>query len=286
MPARRVFRITNNRVRLGVGLVLVGLFCIQCTHPDAERDGKVIAGVSGQTAGKVSAEKQKALEALARTDHVALLKQAIGHYRASYQDYTCTFMKTERIDGRQRDEQEIRVKFRDKPFSVAMAWVRNEPVADRVLYIEGRNDGNMLVRPTAGLLRALAGKAIPRRPDGPQAMANSLRPVTRFGFHRVMKSLLGVYAEAARRKEGEIAFLGYKELGGRRVMVLRRVLPARKQYPAKTTTWYLDVEHLVPLGLEARDWDDQPVYRYLYVDVRFNVGLTDEDFSLEANEMK
>jgi len=286
MPARRVFRITNNRVRLGVGLVLVGLFCIQCTHPDAERDAEVIAGVSGQTAGKVSTDRQKELEALARTDHVALLTQAIDHYRASYQDYTCTFMKAERIDGRQRPEQEIRVKFREKPFSVAMAWVRNTPMGDRVLYIEGHNDGNMLVRPTSGLLRALAGKAVSRRPDGPQAMANTLRPVTMFGFHRVMKNMVKVYAEAARRKEGTSEFLGYKELGGRQVMVLRRVLPARKDYPAKTTTWYLDLEHLVPLGLEASDWDDRPICRYLYVDVRFNVGLTDKDFSLEANEMK
>jgi len=283
MALPRYLRPTNARLRLAVGGVLAALFCIQCTRSDALRGGSLVQAVTGDSARQASPQRLHELERLARTDHIALLKLAREHYRKHYRDFTCTFIKQERINGQLRPEQHIAVKFLERPFSVAMRWTRNAPIGDRVLYVQGRYNGQMLVRPKAKLLRALVGGAARRDPEGRDVMANTLRPVTMFGFGRLMDSLLEVYELAASRGELVCRFLGYREMDGRRVLVLERVLPARKDYPAKRTVWYLDVERLVPLGLEGYDWDGQLVCSYAYKDVKFNVGLDEEDFTPEAN---
>jgi len=286
MTLRRYLRPTNARLRLAVGGVLAALFCIQCTRSDALRGGSLAQAVTPGSAAGVSPRRLAELERLARTDHIALLRLAREYYRKNYRDYTCTFVKQERINGQLRPEQHIAVKFLEQPFSVAMRWTRNAPIGDRVLYVQGRYNGQMLVRPKAKFLRALVGGAARRNPEGKDVMANTLRPVTMFGFARLMDSLLEVYELAASRGELVGRFLGYREMDGRRVMVLERVLPAREDYPAKRTVWYLDVERLVPLGLEGYDWDDRLVCAYAYKDVKFNVGLTEDDFTPQANGMR
>ena len=121
MSLKQMLRASNTRVRLGVGLVLAGLFCIQCTRSDATRSNGLVAVAGGQTVGQVSPARLAEIERLAKQDHIALLRQCIDNYKAKYQDYTVTFSKTERINGQLRPEQQIDVKFRDRPFSVASA---------------------------------------------------------------------------------------------------------------------------------------------------------------------
>ena len=282
MLLKRVIRPTNTRIRLVVGVLLTAMFCIQCTQPNNFNGGMEVTAIAGASARQTSPDRIKELERLARTDHVGLLRQAMKNYRNSYRDYTCTFTKHERINGQFRKEQEIEVKFLDTPFSVAMRWTKNAPVGDRVLYVEGKYNGQMLVQPK-GLLAWIG--TVKRAPDGPDAMANTRRPVTLFGFKRLMESLLKVNELASSRGEGKFTFEGYRT-EAKKVMVLKRVLPPKKDYPAKTTTWYLDIDHLVPIGLEASDWDDQKTCRYSYSNVKFNVGLTEDDFTPEANGMK
>jgi hypothetical protein len=179
----------------------------------------------------------------------------------------------------------MEIKFLEEPFSVAMQWVKNAPMGDRVLYVDGKNNGNMLVKPKGALILFTGGKSVERDPKSKDVMANTLRPVTMFGFRRSMESLLRVYELARSRNECEISFLGYFDVAGRKAMKLQRVLPARKDYPAKTTTGYLDVDNLILLGLEATDWDDQLVCSYFYENVELNVGLGEEDFTPTANGM-
>ena len=283
MLLKRVIRPTNNRIRLAVGILLAAMFCIQCTQPDVLRSSMEVTAIAGSPGVSISQDRLKELERLAGADHVTLLKQALANYSKSYQDYTCTFTKHERVNGKFKDEQEIQVKFLDQPFSVAMRWTKNAPVGDRVLYVDGKYNGQMLVQPK-GLLGTLVG-TVKRAPDGPDAMANTRRPITLFGFKRLMESLLEVNELAVSRGEGKFTFEGYRTKA-KKVMVLKRVLPPKKDYPAKTTIWYLDVDHLVPIGLEASDWDDQKTCRYSYSNVKFNVGLTENDFTPKANGMK
>lgn len=283
MLLHRVLRLTNTRIRLAVGLGLLGMICLQCTQSsEAFRDSQIITATDGQLHGQTSDARARHIEQLAETDPVALLQMALDNYDASIQDYRATFVKQERIHGRIRKEQVMEVHFRDEPFSVFMHWTENPPRADRMLYVAGRNEGQMLVRP-AGLLASLG--TLQRDPEGEDVMENTLRPVTQFGFRRSLESLLEVYRLADERGDLQSDFEGYAEVDGRPVLVLVRTLPPRDDYPAKTTRIYLDRELLLPLAIEAMNWQDELDSRYIYRDVRLNVGLTDADFAPENNGM-
>lgn len=294
MPSLKpLLRPTNWRVRLLVGLFLVTLFCIQCTQiVTAEREGDSHAVViSGKQYGQTSSDGVQHLLDLADKDHVALLEFCLKHSQTNYRDYTCTFVKQERMGTRLGKEQTIEAKFLEKPFSVTMHWVKNAPISDRALYVEGKRDNQMMVRPT-GLL-AVVGPQM-RNPDDSDVMKNTLRPITMFGFQRSLESLIEVYEQA--RKNGdlvcEVGLIGpggercpFAEVDGRRTIVLVRTLPAAHDYPAKRTEIYIDVDYLVPVLVKGYNWDDQLSSSYLFADIQFNVGLTDDDFLPEANGM-
>lgn len=287
MAFKRLLRPTNGRMRLGVGLLLAALFCMQCTSSSqAVRSAGIVQVIDGAKIGDVSKGQLADLEQLAKTDHVALLKLGLKHCGSSYRDYTCTFIKQERINGQLKAEQWMDVKFRETPFSVAMVWTKNAPIGDKLLFVEGRYNGQMLVNPGSALLRVLTGGAVLRQPDGSEAMANTLRPVTMFGFKRMMENLLMVYEQAAAKGDLKMSFLGYREIDGHKVLAMQRELPAASNYPAKITTWYFDPELMIPLGMEATDWDDQIQGTYTYKNVKLNVGLDDAAFTPEGNGMK
>jgi hypothetical protein len=279
---KQLLRPTNRRIRLVVGLFLAGLFCIQCTRTEAFRESKDIVAIDGTDFGRNAPEIVSKVEELAKTDHIALLQYSLDHYNRNYSDFTCTLAKEEKVHGSVKPEQEIKVKHMVSPFSVAMEWVKNAPLGDRVIYVEGKYDDMMMVRPKGSLLQLLAPYVL-RKPDGPEAMRNTLRPVNMFGFGRGLQSLIDVYSQAKREGDLKTAFGGYAEVAGRKCVVLIRYLPAKNDYPAYKTVVYIDVDHLVPMCIEGYDWDEKLQCRYLYKDVEFNVELTSDDFAPEAN---
>lgn len=281
MPLKRLLCPTNGRIRYTVGVGLLALVCVQCANPtEAFRETDLVRSIDGRDVGVLSEDAVEGIERLARTDHVGLLNLCLDNYSHSVQDYTCTFIKRERINGKTGRPQEIQVKFLDRPFSVAMRWVKNAPIGDRCLYVEGKHDGNMLVRPK-GLLKWVG--TVRRRPDSPEVLANTLRPINLFGFRRALKSLIEVYELADERGDLTTGFAGRKMVAGRATVVLQRILPARDDYPAAKTLIYIDVQRLVPVCIEAWGWDGNLDSRYIYKDVKINVGLTEQDFTPQNN---
>ncbi|MDY6914566.1 MAG: DUF1571 domain-containing protein [Planctomycetota bacterium] len=282
MFLKQLLRPTNRRIRLLVGLLLVGLFCIQCTRTEAFRDSKFIVHISGALVGNISDDVAAKLEELAKTDHIALLEYCHENYQHQYRDYTCTLIKQERINGTLRPEQWISSKFMDEPFSVALKWTKNAPIGEQVIFVKGKYNDQMLVRPK-GLLILLTGGPVLRKPDGDEALKNTLRPVNQFGFECSLENLLNVYRQAKAEGDLKESFGGYAEIAGRKAVVLVRYLPAENDYPACKTLTYIDVEYLLPICVEGYDWDDQLSCRYLFKDIKFNVGLGPDDFTPEAN---
>ncbi len=281
MAVKRLIRATNRSMRWLVGSLLIGLFCVQCIPHDGSSASNVVIAKS-----MVAPDSPQRLVQLAQSDHVALLKLCRQRYADSVRDYTCTFIKQERINGALGGEQEVGVKFLESPFSVAMDWHRNAPLGDRIVYVEGKNDNNMIVRPKGGLLQMLTGGAVLRKPDGDEAMRSTLRPVSVFGFNRGLRDLIAVYDQAAASGELEQKFGGYADVEGRKTLILERYLPPRENYPAWKTVVYIDVERLLPVCIEGWDWEKRLSCRYVYKDVHFNTGLTDSDFLPESNGIK
>lgn len=276
--------LTNSKIRLLVGLFLAGLFCIQCTtQTQATRQSEMATFISGKMLGKIDPNLIAKVEKLAKSDHIALLELCQENYRQNYRDYTCTFSKQERLSGQLGQEQEIQVKFLECPYSVAMQWIKNQPsLADRILYVEGKWNNQMLVRPSGFF--AFVGPQF-RPPDGPEAMQNTLRPVNQFGFWRSTKSLIEIYKQAKSSGHLKQEFGNYVQIDGRNTIVLIRYLPQQDGYPAWKTLVYIDMDYLVPIMIEGYDWNRKLSCRYVFKDIKFNVGLTSDDFLPKANNM-
>ena len=291
MSLKTVLRPTNRKVRILVGMLLAALLAIQCTTAPAWNKGHDVVVIDGKQSGSNVGQADK-LEQLAKTDHIALLQMCLDNYQAKYHDYTCTFTKQEVINGTNKPLQMMEVKHMAQPFSVAMHWIKNPPLGDTVLYVEGQYNDQMLVRPTSPLLRGLVGTVV-RSPDDAEAMKNTLRPVNMFGFERGLKSLLEIYKKAKDAGDLKQSFGGYAEVGdpkggGRKCMLLVRNLPDKPEYKAASpkTVIYIDADYLLPVRIEGFDASGTPDSSYDYGNIKFNVGLAAKDFRPESNEMQ
>jgi hypothetical protein len=288
-----IFKPTNRRVRILVGAVLVGLGFVQITQSLATREQAVDKLVKLDEYSLVTgdAARLENIRTLAETDHLALLTMALKQFRQrGIPSYTCTFVKRERIRGKLGKEQHIDVKFREKPFSVAMQWTQNPPLGDALVFVEGkfknaRGRSQMVVRPASKFLRKLTGGSVLRLPDGRDALKSTLRPCTYFGFQNGLKSLIRVYAQARKNGDSTEKFGGFTEVDGQKCIVLIRFLPNRPgaKYPAKKTVVCLDLKTLLPLRVVGYDWDDKLSCNYEYRNVNFDVALQEADFTPKTN---
>ncbi|NIA06927.1 MAG: DUF1571 domain-containing protein, partial [Actinobacteria bacterium] len=74
-----------------------------------------------------------------------------------------------------------------------------------------------------------------------------------------------------------------KKVDGRDCLVLASNLPALNGQPAYRLVTFLDKDYLLPTRIESYDKVGTRFSVYTYLDVRFNLGLTDELFSAKAN---
>jgi hypothetical protein len=264
--------------------MLVGLFCIQCVPAGDNKVQNIATALADQDSHEAVLAR---VRELAATDHAAALELCLANYQKRYGDFRCTFLKQERLAGKVGPEQEMSVKFRRQPYNVALAWTKNLPAGDRVLYCEGKWNNQMLVRPSNPLARALTGGMVQRPPDGEEALQSTLRPVNQFGFERGIKSLIEVYHQA--KKAGDLhedVDKQDQDVLGRKTIMLVRTLPDGKDYPAHVTKIYIDQETFLPIMIEGFGWqNDEFLCRYLYKDLDFSAKFTDEDFLPEHNDL-
>ena len=297
MSVTKLFRTTNRSTRFVVGMFLASMLAIQCLQTlSADSSDYLLAAeiipVEPNCLSISELSINEKLIDMAKTDHVALLEYCLQNYNRNYTDYTGTFIKQERIKGKLGKEQWIDISFMDKPFSVAMNWIKNPPIGDRVLYVAGKFSDKMLVRPTNGFLRILA-PTVARMPAGADAMKNTLSPITKFGFKNGLQSLIEIYKLARGRGECTEKFAGMSKINGRDVIVLERFLPKKPGYPVHKSKIYIDAEYLVPVTIEGYDWNDRAdgwanrlICRYQYKDIKFNVGLENTDFAPSKLDLK
>ena len=118
--------------------------------------------------------------------NVSLLEKGFDRL-AKVSDYTATFFKQERLGGELNEEDVTQLKVRHSPFSVYMKWLVNEAGKD-VLYVQGQNDDNMLVRQVGWKARLLPELNLD--PSGRLAMSESRHPVTEVGLLPLINNLI------------------------------------------------------------------------------------------------
>ncbi len=232
-------------------------------------------------------------EDLIRNNPLAALIHARDRLVRESRDYTCNFVKQERIGAGLSAEQEIEVKFRPEPYSVMMHWIRNEGMAKRVVYVKGRwideDATNPELREQAVCMPGkglhLLVKSIKQPINGTIAKKSSRRAIDEFGFRRALDLLVQYCEIAQERGELKLEFRGETRFDGRPVWLVRRHLPYTGEgglYPDQIAEIYVDQEFHVPVAVycysdsEARP--DKLLGKYEYRSIRFNVGLSERDF--------
>ena len=235
----------------------------------------VLATVSGVSDDPLRSSAD--IMAAAGKDPIQLLESALEAYERWVRDYTCTFRKQERIGETLRAEQVMTVSMREKPFSVMMA-MKTPGKADRVIFVEGQNDGKLVARPSGKIARLFA-RSVKLPIDGPRAAAFSRRRIDQFGFRKALELALQYHRLARERGHAtEVVFEGESTVNERPAVKIVRKLPDDATYPDQALEIYLDKELLLPLLLICRDGAGRLLGRYAYSDLRLNVGLTDRDF--------
>jgi hypothetical protein len=252
----------RRRIRMPLLLAFVLLYA-KCTNIDGTAPQRAEAEISAPVAESALPDAQKELLRRART------------YDRRVRDYEGVFVIQERIGGTLNAPGTSRFRFRNDPFSVTVHRLNEGGRARRLLYVEGQNDGKMIVRPTGVLGRIASGILID--PHGSVARKGCLNAITDFGLRNALTRILAAYKQSAARKQLTSECHGVGELGGRRTLVLRKAGPAGK------VIFELDVETLLPLRVRRYAPDDELLAMYRYKDLRFNCEFTDSEFSRKAN---
>jgi hypothetical protein len=210
---------------------------------------------------------------------IELLRRAQKKYE-TVSDYTVTFHKQQRVGGVLHDEEVVLYKFR-KPFNVYMKWTGKVDKGREALYVEGKHDGKLLVH-LGGMINYFA-PSFTLHPKGALAMRKNLRPITESGMGNTIDLLVRVCEQAQRNGDLNARYLGTGETSGRSVDRFERILPSGKGYPAHKTLIEIDKETGYPISVVSYGWNGKLLEKYLYEDLRIDVGLSEADFDRANN---
>lgn len=235
---------------------------------------------------------------------LAYASSSSEYIQENVRDYSCRLIKRERIDGELQPYYFARVKVRCeqqvegevvKPMAVFMQFLAPAKVKDRrILYVDGENDGNMLVRKGGGAFRFAKLKI---DPFGAAAQRESNYPITDVGFDKILARLIEL-AKADIKRDPTAANTVVSQFRDAKVndrvcTHLRVVHPEPgDEIEFHQADLYIDNELRVPIRLvvhgfpEAEEEEAEPplLEEYSYVDLELNVGLSDDDFSKEQLE--
>jgi len=213
-----------------------------------------------------------------------IAKKGLAGIQANIRDYSCTVVKRERIDGRLGEHEYMFAKIRHRPFSVYLLFLGPDAVkGQEVLYVDGRNDGNMLAHAGSGV-RAMVG-TVSLKPQSMLAMAGNRYPITELGVENLTKRLVEVAEHDRQFGECDVNFYPNAKVNGRICTCIQVAHPVpRRNFRFNLARVFIDDELTIPVRYEAYDWPQeaggQPLLmeEYTYMNVKVNNGFTDDDF--------
>ncbi len=208
---------------------------------------------AGQSHGVSPATDDHNLELLRRV--CDLLKSGRERF-AQIPAYRATLCKRERVGDDLTQPTTLDVKVRHQPFAVYLKWLEGKGVGKEVLYVDGENDGNMLVR-----LGGVKGRLIPAfklDPAGALAMNESRYPITKVGILGLTESLITHREQELQNQVYARAHQGADaDCDGRRCAVYVFEFDDRERSTDyRKSVQYLDRTWNVPLLVENYGWSD------------------------------
>ncbi|MBI2827317.1 MAG: DUF1571 domain-containing protein [Planctomycetia bacterium] len=203
------------------------------------------------------------------------------------QDYSCTLVKRERIDGTLGEHEYMFVKVRHHPFSVYTYFLGPARVkGQEAIYVDGQNSGSLLAHAN-GLRHRLIG-TVALKPTSMLAMSGNKYPITEMGMRRLLERLIEIGSEDVKYGECTVNWIQGAKVNGRTCTRLEVVHPVpRRNFLFHLARIYVDDEMQLPIRYEAYEWParagEQPplTEEYTFLNVKLNNGFTDQDFSAE-----
>ena len=219
-----------------------------------------------------------------------------AYLRSTLRDFTCRVAKRERIEGDLQPLHHIQLEVREEvrqgnrvvqPFSVYGEFLAPAKVAGRkVLYVDGQNEGKMLVRNGGKRFNYVV---VEIDPYSPTALKESQIPITEIGFNKMLDRLIYLLEKhmdldptGANTKLEKFV---KAKINGRICTVVRVTHPEKRDgLDFHVANVYVDDELHVPVRLDASGWpekagEEPPLEaEYTYTNLRLNVGLSDAHF--------
>jgi|GEM_PF-757902 len=243
---------------------------------------------------------------LAERNPIALLDASLRRYQAEVQSYRATLFKQERIAGKLHPAEEIRIAFREVPFSVLMLW---DVGARRAglgtvkgsLYVVGENQGKMIGwRPDAIFTHMKVGTR------DANARAAARFGIEEFGLFWGAKRTYLAWLNAQERNELDCKYLGLQavpELKNRICHVLQRTCqvdsvdpfmtgealeatPENSMGAFRTVTIMIDRETWLQTGAVLKNVQGDLVASYFFHDVQLNPNFEPTEFTEKSLKNK
>lgn len=215
----------------------------------------------------------------------ALYRLAAERY-ATMDSYIVRLRRRETVNGKDKPNETLLLKFRKQPWSVYFKWLDGDGQGREVTYVKGRYDGKLHTLLAAGDMPFMpAGKRIALPPDSPFVRASSRHSITEAGIG----ALIDLYAQALEAVEkGEPKAGTMKYMG----LVKRNDLPEPLECVEQTIPpgaesllprggrrlWLFDPVSHLPSVVITHDATGHEVEYYAYDRFQFPVHLDDADF--------
>jgi outer membrane lipoprotein-sorting protein len=201
-------------------------------------------------------------------------------------DYEADFTKRELI-GKRIQTQTTTIRFREEPFSVYLKF--QKPNAGReVIYVEGRNEGKMLVHEVG--VKSLVG-TLALSPSGNEVMAENRYPLTKVGIANMVDTLIEQWQMESKYGDVDVKYFPNAKLGSRDCKVIQTTQPQPQRHAKfHITRLYIDRETNLPIRAEQYGFPQAPgqqpdlIEEYTYANIRTNIGLTDLHFDVKNPE--
>lgn len=222
-----------------------------------------------------------------------IARKSLTHIEQNIHDYTCTMVKRERVQGELREHEFMTCKIRHQrlangrevPFGVYLGFRKPDSVKGReVIYVMGFNDGKIVAH--EGGFRGRFLPTVSLLPTSALAMRGQRYPITEIGIKTLTKRLIEKGERDRKVGVCQVRMIDGAKVKDRLCTMLEVRHPDRQpQYDFHLARVFLDSEHNIPIRYEAYDWPTSPggnpqlIEEYTYMNLKINVGLTDEDFN-------
>lgn len=226
-------------------------------------------------------------EATDSASHLRTLYQQAAQEYAGIASYIVRLRRREQVQGKDKPEEILLMKFRKQPFSVYFKWLGEEGKGREVVYVQGHYGNQLHTRLAAGdVLLLPAGRRISLAPDNPLVLSSSRHPITDAGLGSLLDHL-GQILQATERGDARLGSL--RCLGPLRRPefetpcegVEETIPPGRDPHLPRggRRLWFFDAQRHLPTLVITYDATGHEVEYYCFDRWQYPVHLDDDDFN-------